>query len=92
MAAMQPGEIKFFQADKNYGFILPDDGSGDVFFHYRAWGNADPSRLLAAGDRVEFEFEFSDGKRKAPRIFTLDGGSGPPLRRQESRGVLLLCC
>lgn len=30
---MLRGSIKWFKPDKNYGFISPDDGSADVFFH-----------------------------------------------------------
>ena len=42
------GTVKFFNADKGYGFILPEDGSGDIFFHYRSVENvtgATSSRL-----------------------------------------------
>lgn len=50
---MAVGSVKWFNAEKGYGFIATDDGP-DVFVHYSAIV-ADGYRTLEEGDRVEFE-------------------------------------
>jgi CspA family cold shock protein len=48
------GTVKWFNAEKGYGFISPDDGSADVFAHFSAIeGNG--FRSLEDGQKVEFE-------------------------------------
>lgn len=49
---MASGTVKWFDVDKAYGFILPDDGSGDVFVHL---SSVEGRALLKQGDRVTFE-------------------------------------
>ncbi|GAB3476201.1 cold-shock protein [Amycolatopsis cihanbeyliensis] len=51
---MTQGTVKWFNAEKGFGFISPDDGSADVFVHYsEIRGNG--FRSLDESARVEFE-------------------------------------
>jgi CspA family cold shock protein len=51
---MAQGTVKWFNAEKGYGFIAPEDGSADVFVHYtEIQGNG--YRTLTENQRVEFE-------------------------------------
>ncbi|PDQ34468.1 MAG: cold-shock protein [Candidatus Lumbricidophila eiseniae] len=51
---MATGTVKWFNAEKGFGFIAPDDGSDDVFAHFSAIsGNG--YRSLDEGQKVEFE-------------------------------------
>ncbi len=53
MAERIRGTVKWFSAEKGYGFITPEDGP-DVFVHYSAIQSSG-YRKLEAGDAVEFE-------------------------------------
>jgi cold shock protein len=53
MSDRMRGTVKWFSAEKGYGFITPEDGA-DVFVHYSAIESAG-YRKLEAGEQVEFE-------------------------------------
>ena len=55
---MAQGTVKWFNADKGYGFIAVDGGR-DVFVHFSAI-QMDGYRSLEEGQRVEFDIEQSD--------------------------------
>jgi CspA family cold shock protein len=52
---MEQGTVKWFNANKGYGFIKRDSGE-DVFVHYRAI-TGDGFKSLDEGDRVQFEVQ-----------------------------------
>jgi CspA family cold shock protein len=60
---MSTGTVKWFNDQKGFGFITPDDGSADLFVHQSAIV-ADGHRTLAEGSKVSFDSEAGD---KGPR-------------------------
>ncbi|MGA4668219.1 cold-shock protein [Propionibacteriaceae bacterium Y1923] len=53
---MATGTVKWFNADKGFGFISPDDGSADVFVHFSAIQSSG-YRTLNENDKVSYEVE-----------------------------------
>jgi cold shock protein len=51
---MAVGTVKWFNAEKGFGFITPDDGGADVFAHFSAIQSSG-YRTLNENQRVEFE-------------------------------------
>jgi len=53
---MAEGTVKWFNGTKGFGFITPDNGTGDVFVHFSAI-DAAGYRELTEGQRVTFDTE-----------------------------------
>ena len=71
---MTVGTVKWFNADKGYGFIAPESGE-DVFVHFSAIQSTG-YRSLDEGQVVEFEFDITQGQ-KGPQAANVR-----PLERQ----------
>jgi len=63
------GTVKFFNNEKGFGFIQPDDGSRDVFVHISAVTGSGIG-VLAEGQRISFEVE-PDKRGKGPKAINL---------------------
>lgn len=65
---MITGTVKFFNADKGYGFIAPEGGGGDAFVHISAVERAG-MRTLDKDQRISYELETdSRGKTSAVNL------------------------
>jgi CspA family cold shock protein len=64
---MATGTVKFFNTQKGYGFISPDDGSRDVFVHISAVERAG-LRSLMEGQKVSYDIVTEKGKQAAGNL------------------------
>lgn len=55
-STMPTGTVKWFNAEKGFGFIAPEDGSQDLFAHFSAIEGSG-YRSLDEGQKVEFEVQ-----------------------------------
>ena len=69
MPDRKTGVVKWFNADKGYGFIRQEDGP-DVFVHYSAIQGAG-FRSLEEGERVEFEITEGQKGKQASNVLRL---------------------
>lgn len=68
---MVNGTVKWFNGDKGFGFITPEDGSADVFAHFSAI-NSSGFRSLNEGDHVSFETQQGPKGLQATNITVLN--------------------
>lgn len=64
---MQNGNVKWFNEEKRYGFIQPDNGGADIFVHLSAV-EASGLRTLRDGDRVQYETAEQKGRLAAVKL------------------------
>lgn len=65
------GTVKWFNDDKGFGFISPNDGQKDCFVHYTAIEKNGGRATLTEGESVEFEIVQSPKGPKADRVVRL---------------------
>ena len=58
---MPVGKVKWFDGKKGYGFIIPQEGQGDIFVHFSAIKSDSEFKTLKEGMQVEFEL--AEGKK-----------------------------
>jgi cold shock protein len=63
---MQTGSVKFFNEDKGWGFVVPDDGGADLYLN---WRGCRDTYIPAQGDLVQFDIkEFPDNRFMAIKV------------------------
>lgn len=68
---MQTGTVKFYNGQKGFGFITPEDGSKDIFVHISALDRAGMGGLVE-GQKLSFELETGrDGRTNAANLQAL---------------------
>ncbi len=69
---MKQGKVKFFDTQKGFGFIEPEDGSKDIFVHRNNVEGLDNDQGLEENESVEFEVEDTPKGLSALNVRSLD--------------------
>lgn len=69
------GTVKWFSIRKGHGFITPDEGTRDVFVHYKAI-EGEGYRSLSEGDRVNYELVQTEKGPQARKVRTINDTAG----------------
>jgi len=75
---MQHSTVKWFDAEKGYGFIDHPDGGDDVFVHYSNIDSDDDFKTLRAGQDVKFEMNDGPKGLHALNVVAQDGQASSP--------------
>lgn len=69
---MATGTVKWFNPTKGYGFIVPEDGSKDVFVHISAVQSAGFGQLNE-GQKISYEIATNNNKSSAVNLQVVEG-------------------
>jgi len=81
----QIGAVKWFNAEKGFGFVAPADGGEDLFVHQSAI-HSSGFRSLMEGEEVEFKTVSENGKMKAIEVTGPNGDFVQGAPRSQGRG------
>ena len=70
MDTKQQGTVKFFNSEKGFGFISPDNGGADAFVHFRAIVS-EGFKTLGEGQKVSFDIEQGQKGPQAANVVVL---------------------
>lgn len=68
----QQGKVKWFDTEKGFGFIEPEDGTKDIFVHRNNVENLGYNQGLEEGEAVEFSVEETPKGLSATEVRSLD--------------------
>lgn len=81
------GVVKWFDKKKGYGFIIPSDGSDNLFVHHTDIANVEGFRFLTENEEVEYVEGGDAGKRMAKDVTVL---AGPPMNADGTKHLGLV--
>jgi CspA family cold shock protein len=78
------GKVKWFRADKGYGFVTPDDGSPDVFLHVSVLKRLNVQDV-PQGSTISCEVVQGQKGRQVSRVIELDTSTATPMPPRQPR-------